>query len=83
MPLEGGSPEISTPNGLLSVSLLSSLQAAAPNIAELFRPDLPRRSEAAFLLGRTEPGREQRQAGGWNVCFLQAFPVLQDILRPL
>lgn len=51
------------------LSLLLGLQAAAINVAELFRCDLPGRFEAASLLGRTEPGREQRQAGRWNLCF--------------
>lgn len=83
MPSEGASLEISRLGGIPSVSLLSGLQAAALNVAERFRRDLPGRFEAASLLGRTKPGREQRQAGRWNVCFLQAFPVLQDILRPL
>ena len=70
MPSEGASPEISRPSGLHSVSLLSGLQAvAAINVAELFCHDLPGRFEAASLLGRTKPGREQRQARRWNMCF--------------
>ena len=83
VPSEGANLDTSRPRGLPSVRLLSGLWAAAVNIAERFRHDLPGRFEAASLLGRTKPGREQRQAGRWNMCFLQAFPVLQDILRPL
>lgn len=43
---------------------LSRLQAAAVAVVELVCCDLPGRSEAAAsLLGRTKPGKEQRQAG--------------------
>lgn len=58
---------------------LSGLQAAAVNVAELFHPDLPGRFEAL----PSRQGREQRQARRWILGLLQAFPVLQDILRPL